>query len=73
MDAKTMIPKKRFLNIHELSEFLGICVNTIYSWVSQDKIPFVKVGHLLRFDAGKIETWLANRTHEVKETKSLEF
>ena len=55
------------MNIHELSEFLGICVNTIYSWVSQDKIPFLKVGRLLRFDAGKIETWLANRAHEVKE------
>ena len=66
MDTKT-ITSKRFMNIHELSEFLGICVNTIYSWVSQDKIPFLKVGRLLRFDAGKIETWLANRAHEVKE------
>ena len=66
MDAKT-ITTRRFMNIHELSEFLGICVNTIYSWVSQDKIPFLKVGRLLRFDVGKIEIWLANRAHEVKE------
>ncbi len=73
MDAKATITRKRFLNIHELSDFLGICVNTIYSWVSQDKIPFVKVGHLLRFDVPKIEAWLAKREHEVKETKPLEF
>lgn len=72
METKT-ITTKRFMNIHELSEFLGVCVNTIYSWGSQRKIPFVKVGRLLRFDRQKIEAWLSEREHSAGKIKPLEF
>ncbi|MFA6635709.1 MAG: helix-turn-helix domain-containing protein [Candidatus Omnitrophota bacterium] len=51
------------LNIHELAEILGVSVNTIYSWISQRKIPYIKVGRLVRFDRNKINEWL--ETHSV--------
>ncbi|MGH9784230.1 MAG: helix-turn-helix domain-containing protein [Terriglobia bacterium] len=31
---------------------------TIYAWVSQGKIPCVKVNGVIRFDPGEIEPWL---------------
>lgn len=57
---------KRLINIHELSELLGICVNTIYSWVSEKKIPYTKMGRLLRFDSEKINRWIDEQGREVK-------
>lgn len=37
---------------------LGIKMSTLYSWTSQDLIPYVKVNGLLRFRADMIEPWL---------------
>jgi len=44
---------KRLLSIDELSHFIGISKGTLYNWVSQRKIPFVKCNGLLRFDVEK--------------------
>lgn len=59
--------KNRLINIHEVSAILGTAVNTIYSWVNQRKIPYVKVGRLLRFDPKDIESWISKNKVEVRE------
>ena len=41
----------------ECAEFLQIEVNTLYVMKSQGRIPFRKVGHLLRFDRDEIVEW----------------
>ena len=42
--------EKRLLNIKEASEYLGVKENTLYCWVSQKKIPYVKLGRKTLFD-----------------------
>lgn len=59
--------ESRLLDIHQLSQQLGISVNTVYSWVNQKKIPYVKVGRLLKFDQNDINAWLAGRKVKVQE------
>lgn len=43
------------LDVRELSELTGLSVYTLYSWINQRKIPYVKVGRLVRFEPKKIE------------------
>lgn len=50
--------EKRFLGIRELAEYLGITEGTVYVWVCHRKIPYLKVGRLVKFDMRKIEKWL---------------
>jgi len=50
--------QKRLLNITELSEMIGIKPNTIYHWVSQKKIPYVKIGNRTKFDIEVINKWI---------------
>ena len=57
--------EKRYININDLSDYLGIPKGTIYVWVCHRKIPYVKVGRLLKFDLHKIEGWLAESSVEV--------
>lgn len=52
-------------DITKLSQYLGISKNTIYSWVNQGKIPYHKVGSLLRFDINEIDAWLKEHKKEV--------
>ena len=56
---------KRFLNIQETSEYLGIPKNTIYQYTSQRKIPFVKVGKQLIFDVEELKIWISSLKKDI--------
>jgi excisionase family DNA binding protein len=59
--------EKRFLGIKELSAYLGIAEGTAYVWVCHRKIPFVKVGRLVKFDVRKIDAWVQENSVEVMD------
>ena len=50
--------EKRFIGVKELATYLDIRVNTVYSWVSMRKIPYVKMGRLVKFDLKEIDKWV---------------
>ena len=61
-----MIMQRRFLGIKDCAEYLGITKGTLYVWVCHRKIPYVKVGRLVKFDLKAIEEWLkANAVAEL--------
>jgi excisionase family DNA binding protein len=65
MEVSEEISKqKQLLDTNETAEFLGISKNTLYEWVIQKKVPFVKVGRLTKFKKEALEAWLEQRTHE---------
>ena len=45
-----MMSDQALIDIEHVSEHLGVKVNTVYSWVNQRKIPYVKVGRLIKFN-----------------------
>lgn len=57
--------ERRYLNINELSDYLGIPKGTLYAWVCYKKIPYVKIGRLVKFDLKRIEGWAAENAVEV--------
>lgn len=56
--------EKRLLNIRETSEYLGIPVNTLYCWVSQRRIPFVKMGKRTMFDLSRLNDYIDEHTRQ---------
>jgi len=58
---------RRLLNVEELSEYIGLSTSTIYSWVSQRRIPFVKCGRLTKFDLQRIDEWIEESSVEEKQ------
>ncbi len=57
---------KLLINVKQLSESTGLSVFTLYSWINQKRIPYVKVGRLVRFDPKEIEKWIEGKTVEEK-------
>ena len=49
---------QKLLSIGELASYLGVKVNTLYSWVHTRRIPYIKVGRLVRFSNKEIDKWL---------------
>jgi len=53
--------ERRFLGIADFADYLGVPKATLYAWVCQKKIPYLKIGKLLKFDLTEIEPWLKNK------------
>lgn len=54
--------ERRLLNIREVAEYTGLSVHTLYTMVSQRRIPFVKAGRLVKFDLKAIDSWIEKNT-----------
>lgn len=48
----------RLMAIQDVAEQLDVSVKTIYTMVNQRRIPFLKVGRLLRFDTATMDEWV---------------
>lgn len=55
-DSNAGLP--RLMDVATLAAHLGLTVRTIRRKVAQGEIPFLKLGHLIRFDAVEINAWL---------------
>lgn len=54
----------------EAAEFLGIAGGTIYHWVSEKRIPFVRISaRCIRFRRRDLESWLSARLVEAQDAE----
>ena len=55
-------PSPHLLSIRETAAYLDLSVHTLYTMVSQRRIPYVKVGRLTKFDVGLLDAWIQQNT-----------
>lgn len=53
---------QRLLSVQEAGHYTGLSTHTLYTMVSQRRIPYVKVGRLTKFDVGLLDAWLKQHT-----------
>ena len=56
-----MNKEKNFIDIEELSTALGIKASTLYAWIHRRKIPYYKIGRLVKFKLEEVEEWIQKR------------
>lgn len=49
----------RLVSIEAVAEHLGVSVRHVRRLVYERRIPYVKWGHLLRFDVDEVNAWVA--------------
>lgn len=59
---------KEYLNIKELSEYLGIKKSSLYDKVHRKEIPFYKIGRLVRFKKEEIDEWMSKNKNNPVDT-----
>lgn len=47
-----------YLTVQQVSSYLQVKTSTIYAWVGQGRIPFVKIHGVIRFQKEEIEQWV---------------
>lgn len=63
-----MEPEK-LLTVEEAASLLQVKPGTLYSWASKGKIPFRKVGALLRFHRGELMNWTVEQAGLIAQPK----
>ena len=48
----------RLFTVREAARYLSVSVSTLYGWVHQRRIPFVKAGRALRFDLADLDRFI---------------
>lgn len=61
------------MTIKELSAYLDVKEATIYKKVSNNEIPYTKLGTLLRFPKWAIDSWISQNTVEPPDALFNEF
>jgi excisionase family DNA binding protein len=51
----------KLVDIEAVSRSLGISMRQVRRFVADGQIPFVRVGHLIRFDPEEIVAWIDER------------
>lgn len=59
--------QKCLLNADEVSQMIDVRRDTIYRWVSQKRIPYVKVGRSTKFNIDAISEWLKEASVACKD------
>jgi excisionase family DNA binding protein len=49
------------MSIEQLAQRLGITVRHVRRLVAEKRVPYYKVGSLVRFDSAEIKVWLDSR------------
>jgi len=57
----------KLVSVKELAETLGVRPTTIYQWVNQRKIPYVKLGKRILFKPKDINRWIEKNTVDAWE------
>ena len=56
--------KAALISVEQLADELGVSVRYVRRIIAERRIPYVKVGHLIRFERDEVDRWVeANRVN----------
>ena len=55
----------RLMTVQDAAKFLAVSTSTLYGWVYQRRIPFVKVGSALRFEMAELQKFIQSNRFPV--------
>ncbi|HVN79458.1 MAG TPA: helix-turn-helix domain-containing protein [Terriglobia bacterium] len=65
-----MVQPKEVMNIREASHYLGISPDTLYRYVTAERVPAFKLGNRWRFKKTVLDEWMEIKSkHGIKEKK----
>jgi excisionase family DNA binding protein len=57
-----MSDSREVMNIREAAQYLGISADTLYKYVSEEKIPAFKLGNRWKFKKTILDSWMERQS-----------
>ena len=65
-----MTPTLHLLTLRQAAAYLGLSPWTLRQWVSQRRIPHVKLGRAVRFDPVALVAWIAEHSQPAHDREA---
>jgi len=49
---------RKLIGVAEAAQYTGLSVHTVYTMVSQRRIPHIKLGRSVKFDVPMLDAWI---------------
>lgn len=49
---------EKWSSLEEMAEHLGVSKDTIYRWITNNKMPAHKIGRLWKFKISEVDAWI---------------
>lgn len=66
LEPSVPVRPSELVNVNEAARFLAVSPSTLYGWVWQRRISFVKVGRAVRFDISDLQRFIAENRVEAR-------
>jgi excisionase family DNA binding protein len=53
---------REVMNIRQASQYLGVSPDTLYKYVSEERIPAFKLGNRWKFKKSLLDTWMEDQS-----------
>lgn len=63
----------KLMTPHEMADYLGVKVSTIYQWTHIGFIPHMKLGRFVRFKESDVLKWLESKNNKGRKSKAIEI
>ena len=63
---------KEVMTLREASQYLGVSPDTLYKYLSEDKIPAFKLGNRWRFKKDLLDRWMERKSERLIDTSGKE-
>jgi excisionase family DNA binding protein len=63
---------ERLMTPEETALYLGYKVGTVYNKANRDELPYVKLGHALRFRRSELDAWVKKQDSAARAAKVAE-
>ena len=57
-----MADAREVMNIRQASQYLGVSPDTLYKYVSEEKIPAFELGNRWKFKKSILDNWMENKS-----------
>jgi excisionase family DNA binding protein len=57
-----MAEAREVMNIRQASHYLGVSPDTLYKYVSEERIPAFKLGNRWKFKKSLLDSWMENQS-----------
>jgi len=54
---------RKYMNLDELKDFLGVNHQTIYNFRRLWGLPYIKIGSVVRYDRDEVVAWMGSFRH----------
>ncbi len=56
----SVVMTERWLSVEEISQYLGVSKDTIYTWRNKKSMPAHRLGRFWKFKAIEVDEWIRN-------------